>query len=166
ITACGPNARNCWNTEGSYKCSCKNGFTGWNSLSGCNDIDECKLGSHNCTGSLPVCVNSIGSYTCVAPVKLTGGATSREGTVYVWNQLNQRYEGVCDDSWDIQDATVACRWLGFGGGSPTTNSFFGSESNYIMDDMMCTGSESSLFSCPYNPKHNCGPGETAGVKCS
>ena len=38
-----------------------------------------------------------------------------------------------------QDATVACRWLGFGGGSPTTNSFFGPESNYIMDDVMCTG---------------------------
>ena len=33
-------------------------------------------------------------------VKLTGGATSKEGTVYVWNQVNQRYEGVCDDAWD------------------------------------------------------------------
>lgn len=47
ITACGPNAKNCWNTEGSYKCSCKNGFTGWNSLSGCSDIDECKLGNNS-----------------------------------------------------------------------------------------------------------------------
>ena len=37
----------------------------------------------------------------LAPVKLTGGKTSREGTVYVWNKQNQRYEGVCDDSWDM-----------------------------------------------------------------
>ena len=44
-------------------------------------------------------MNIISPY--LAPVKLTGGATSREGTVYVWNQLNQRYEGVCDDSWDV-----------------------------------------------------------------
>ena len=33
-------------------------------------------------------------------IKLIGGTTSREGTVYVWNQANQRYEGVCDDYWD------------------------------------------------------------------
>ncbi|XP_023343984.1 fibrillin-2 [Eurytemora carolleeae] len=152
-TACGPNTLDCLNTIGSFECSCTDGFTGWSSLSGCSDIDECKLGSHNCAGR--ACVNSFGSYTCgqVILVKLTGGATSKEGTVYVWNQVNQRYEGVCDDAWDSLDAAVVCRSLGFGGGEQTWSSFFGSESNYFMDDVQCTGYESSLFSIIYRYRH-------------
>ena len=37
----------CLNTIGSFECSCMDGFTGWSSLSGCSDIDECKLGNNS-----------------------------------------------------------------------------------------------------------------------
>ena len=37
------------------------------------------------------------------------------------------------------DAAVVCRWLGFAGGQPTTDSYFCRESNYVMDDVACTG---------------------------
>ena len=34
-----------------------------------------------------------------------------------------------------------------------------------LDDVMCTGTETSLISCPYNPIDNCGHFEDAGVRC-
>ena len=37
------------------------------------------------------------------------------------------------------DAEVACRWLGFEGGLPTNESYYGLVSYYTMDDVECTG---------------------------
>ena len=41
------------------------------------------------------------------------------------------------------DAEVACRWLGFQGGLPRNESYYGLESYYTMDDVECTGALSS-----------------------
>ena len=35
-----------------------------------------------------------------------------------------------------------------------------------MDNVACTGNETSLFDCSYNPTHDCGSHEGAGVVCS
>ena len=35
-----------------------------------------------------------------------------------------------------------------------------------MDDVQCTGTESSLISCTHITNHNCNHGEDAGVKCT
>lgn len=54
-------AQNCTNTVGSYKCYCKSGFrlnrNGYN----CDDVDECREGSHKCQ---QLCLNTLGSYRC------------------------------------------------------------------------------------------------------
>ena len=45
----------------------------------------------------------------------------------------------------------------------------GSISNYsiLLDNVVCTGSESNLVQCGHNPvgTHNCDVTETAGVRC-
>ena len=40
--------------------------------------------------------------------------------------------------------------------------------NIVLDDLSCTGSETSLFDCSYLGvnNHNCGHSEDAGVTCS
>ncbi|MCG8623445.1 MAG: scavenger receptor cysteine-rich domain-containing protein [Proteobacteria bacterium] len=43
-------------------------------------------------------------------VRLSGGRHYREGRVEVCR--NQQWGRVCDDTWDTNDATVACRQLG------------------------------------------------------
>ncbi len=44
--------------------------------------------------------------------------------------------------------------------------FFGAGIGLIhLDDLMCTGREDSLFSCPFDPTHNCFHSEDAGVTC-
>ena len=34
-----------------------------------------------------------------------------------------------------------------------------------LDDLRCTGSEATLFECPFDPTHNCNHFEDAGVRC-
>lgn len=58
--SCDKEHGDCTDTEGSYRCSCNNGFTGdgYN----CADLNECAPGGSNQCAQ--TCINNIGSYTC------------------------------------------------------------------------------------------------------
>ena len=73
-----------------------------------------------------------------------------------------------DDFWDVKDAQVVCRTLGFSdlGAIATTKSKYGKLSNlFIMDDVKCDGTESHIGLCDHVGSHNCGSHELAGVIC-
>ena len=91
-----------------------------------------------------------------------GGSNSKEGNLYV----NGR--PVCDDSWDLKDATVACKSLGFEKAVKyTRGSAFGSViEKFMMDDVKCNGTETSLLECAYDKTDDCTAKEGAGVICS
>ena len=76
---------------------------------------------------------------------------------------------VCDDSWDMNDARVVCRALGYSDASHALRSaYFGQGSGKIwLDDVNCFGNESSIESCSHNGwnVHNCGHYEDASVIC-
>uniref|UniRef100_A0A8C2HGH4 Uncharacterized protein n=1 Tax=Cyprinus carpio TaxID=7962 RepID=A0A8C2HGH4_CYPCA len=73
---------------------------------------------------------------------------------------------VCDDGWDINDATVLCRQLRCGkADSAHESAHFGQGSGQIwLDDVGCTGHETSLTH--ELGTHDCNHGEDAGVVCS
>ncbi|XP_022808410.1 uncharacterized protein LOC111345401 [Stylophora pistillata] len=52
----------CQNAEGSYKCVCKDGFTGDGKK--CSDINECTVKSHRCDVNA-ACQNTEGSHKCI-----------------------------------------------------------------------------------------------------
>ena len=96
-----------------------------------------------------------------------GGSSDSEGRVEV--SYNGEWGTVCDDSWDTNDASVVCRSLGFAGALEAVSSAgFGQGTGIIvLDDVNCSGNESSLFECS-NPGlgvNNCGHSEDAGVRC-
>lgn len=103
------------------------------------------------------------------PLRLQGGSTPSEGRVEV--MYNGEWGTICDDFWDLSDATVVCHELGYRQATrATTNGEFGSgtESQPIwLDDVACSGSEEHLSDCGSGGwgNHNCHHYEDAGVSC-
>ena len=90
------------------------------------------------------------------------------GRVEVFYQ--ERWGTVCDDSWDMNDANVVCRQLGYKYAVRVLQkSAVPDGSGQIwLDDVHCTGSEKKLSSCSHNGwgNHNCDHSKDAGVECS
>ena len=95
---------------------------------------------------------------------LVGGSGSHEGRVEIL--LHGEWGTVCDDNWDLTDANVVCKQLGYSNGASAAHGSaqFGQETGIIwFDNVKCTGSEAHLYDCP-----NDGVGihyEDAGVTC-
>ncbi|XP_020669604.3 galectin-3-binding protein [Pogona vitticeps] len=113
--------------------------------------------------------------SCTAPsqalyngaVRLANGNSLNEGRVEVY--FDGQWGTVCDDNWDITDASVVCRSLGFEKAEEAkTSAAYGEGSGPILlDDVSCVGTEMHLGQCssPGWLNHNCGHGEDAGVVC-
>merc|ERR1719320_1058902 len=104
-------------------------------------------------------------YTVISAIEvisLTGGEGRTEGNLLLYGSP------VCDQGWNDQAATVACRMLNssFTSGKATKNSQFGNvTSSFIFTEVTCVGTEQSLLDCTGDCNTNCGQAEAAGVIC-
>lgn len=100
-------------------------------------------------------------------LRLVSGPHGCAGRLEVWH--SGRWGTVCDDGWDLRDATVACRELGCGGAlAAPGGAFFGEGAGpIILDDLRCRGNETTLRFCPARPwgQHDCHHREDAGAVC-
>uniref|UniRef100_A0A3B1KH11 SRCR domain-containing protein n=1 Tax=Astyanax mexicanus TaxID=7994 RepID=A0A3B1KH11_ASTMX len=83
------------------------------------------------------------SLCCADSVRLVDGGHRCAGRVEVF--YNRTWRSVCGKNWDIRDAAVVCRELGCGE-AVFKNVQFGPRSAW-MDDVNCSGSESSVKHC-------------------
>ncbi|XP_047618644.1 deleted in malignant brain tumors 1 protein-like [Phacochoerus africanus] len=101
-------------------------------------------------------------------VRLVDGTGRCSGRVEVLVQGT--WGTVCDDLWDLAEATVVCRQLQCGQAvaAPTGAHFGAGSGKIVLDDVQCMGSESHLGQCV--PRggagHNCGHLEDASVVCA
>ncbi|XP_054667332.1 scavenger receptor cysteine-rich type 1 protein M130-like [Grus americana] len=101
-------------------------------------------------------------------VRLVNGSGRCAGRVEIYYQGS--WGTICDDGWDLPDATVVCHQLGCGGAVEAVGSArFGEGSGQIwLESVNCSGAEAALWDCPAGSwgKHDCGHKEDAGVVCS
>ncbi|KAM9380263.1 macrophage receptor MARCO [Phaethornis superciliosus] len=90
-----------------------------------------------------------------------GGRRGRVEILYqgVWGTI-------CDDGWNIAEATVVCRMLGYSHSVAAFTAKAGTGKIWL-DDVNCSGSEESIFDCqkPAWGVNNCSHSEDAGVEC-
>lgn len=108
------------------------------------------------------------------PIRLAGGPGSNEGRIEVYQ--GGTWGIVCDDTYDLEQqqnlANIVCRQLGFTGTGHqfirAAGNTYGSGSGvFIMDDVQCAGTETTLAQCPFLGwrRHNCSSSETLAVRC-
>ena len=106
------------------------------------------------------------SVECEVMVRLVNGEASY-GRVEVY--YSEQWGTVCDDEWDINDANVVCRQLGYSRASGAPRyAKYGQGSGIIwMDNVRCLGDEASLLHCARNGMgyEDCGHSDDASVEC-
>ena len=99
--------------------------------------------------------------------------------------FNGQWGGICDDNFDINDAHVICRMLGYpfaiaALAFSTAENLYGtapSGNEFVLDQLGCTGNETTIFDCSrtlfpgklgMNSEWNedCDANEIAGVQCA
>ena len=99
-----------------------------------------------------------------------GSDTTGSGKGRVEIYYKDTWGTICDDHWDMDDATVVCKSLGFRLASRVAEpGEFGQGTGHIwMSNMKCNGTEDSLSQCfgtKYYPT-TCVHEEDAGVVCA
>ena len=128
-------------------------------------------GSENCAtseGAGAICTGSSSSLTERRQLQSATEGDVRiesDNAVMVYHSGSWRY--VCDDLWGIDDANVVCRQVGLGLASSAPTRITVADS-FWLDNVQCSGSESSLSDCTSNEwgSENCGTTEGAGAVCT
>lgn len=101
-------------------------------------------------------------------MRLANGDSANEGRVEIF--YRGQWGTVCDNLWDLMDASVVCRALGFQNATEALGrAAFGPGTGPVMlDEVVCTGTESSLAECRSLGwlKSNCRHAQDAGVVCT
>ena len=102
-------------------------------------------------------------------VRLVGGTSPQEGRVEIF--LLGQWGTVCDNNWDLADATVVCRQFGYliAVEAPRSAAFGAGNGPSWYSDVRCVGTEMNLTECNHNTYYSgssCSHSQDAGVVCS
>ena len=84
--------------------------------------------------------------------------------------FNNAWGTVCDEGWDIRDANVVCRMLGYSFAMQyRTSAYYGAGSGPVwMTGLSCTGRENNIANCyheGFTTSSHCSHSNDVGVVC-
>ncbi|KAK7116610.1 hypothetical protein V1264_002264 [Littorina saxatilis] len=134
-----------------------------------DSVTACYSSSYNSSYYQTRCASSPASVRCSGEVKLYPNATY--GAVKMMlNATTSTFGLVCSDGFGPEEASVACRDVGYPFGLRMCCSAFGSNDpslNIMRTNLQCTGRETMLKDCTYsNSMDYCPSGDYASVICS
>ncbi|XP_071959550.1 scavenger receptor cysteine-rich type 1 protein M130-like [Antedon mediterranea] len=104
----------------------------------------------------------------VFEIRLTGGPSDNIGRLEVYH--NGEWGTVCNNGWNLLNAQVVCRELGYG---PPVDYFFsyGYDGFWyqpiVLDDVKCNGDETRLYMCTSRTTpHDCSHRQDVSLECS
>uniref|UniRef100_A0A1X7TKI1 SRCR domain-containing protein n=1 Tax=Amphimedon queenslandica TaxID=400682 RepID=A0A1X7TKI1_AMPQE len=93
-------------------------------------------------------------------LRLSGSSAEYAGRVEIC--IESYWTSLCDQNWDLKDAQVACRELGYSpyGAMPTYGCYTEGQLSFGITSINCTGSENALLNCSHNniERSNCSNG--------
>ena len=96
-------------------------------------------------------------------IRLVNGTRDGQGMVEV--EYAGLWGTICNDSFDLSDASVVCRSLGYPG-AESTHSVAQLEEGVMLSNLSCSGKESRLVECPGVVLGVQSCPESAAVTCS
>nr|XP_054765121.1 deleted in malignant brain tumors 1 protein-like [Lytechinus pictus] len=102
-------------------------------------------------------------------VRLVGGSNDAEGRVEVMH--NGSWGTICDDDWDLRDARVVCKMLGFDGAleAPRSARFGQGSGHILLNYVNCEGTEDNQADCAHpgigRYSYSCSHARDAGAIC-
>ena len=125
-------------------------------------------------GVAAVSVHGCGCWRCqcvafviASDVRLVGGSGPHEGRVEVYH--NGTWGTMCGDGWDLRDATVVCRQVGYIKAAAVLGSarFGAGRGPILFSELSCIGNESVIAECGHGDSGglNCSHSEDVGVVC-
>lgn len=132
------------------------------------NLSQCTFngwGAENCVGTEALGVECMPGE---GDVRLVGGAHGADGRLQIYHA--SAWGEVCDDIIDFPTtgygADTVCAQLGYASGTIYDTTAPGS--NYVLDDVSCTGTERRIADCSHAAygTHNCFDFEGVGVRCA
>ena len=106
-------------------------------------------------------------------IQLVGSPNEDEGRIQIY--FESKWWTICDNSWDLSDAFVACRQLGYESAEATYRGWehkwkgpTSDDVQVLMSGVYCKGNESTVLECAHTEfgEHQCTHDDDVGVKCS